>query len=531
MARTVDTKQLPKKTSDSAQMIYWVIAAGVAIRAVAAIYTCVINPDGMVYIQQAKAIYHGDWPLLKSCMPFVSSYPFLIAAAYWVFPSWIDSARLVSVFFGSLTLVPLYFLLKRFTDQRTACVVVLLYAFMPVLVGGSADLIRDPICWFFLISGLYFFVRQLENREAFQRRFLYLLSSYFLFLLACWARPETFIVLIFSCFYALLYSLFSKQKKYLFVAVSSLLVFGLFLAAGAMIFDPTFNFYSVKASGKLLESLEEYRNVRQQLSSLARELDRGALRSFLFKVRNFAWLVDLGVLVGNTIACVFYFYVPFFVFGFFGLSTRLRKDPRVFYLFMLVILGYGLLFVHVLQYWYFEDRFLYIIILSGSILAAFGVEKTTNFIQRRVNWTVSVVVILVSLYIVAFGLGKNIKKREDDKVVFRQIAEYISGLEKPGHAFVPVLTADSSSLKLVPFYLNLDISRGYCPVNAAPVLKNNVELLQYVREKDVKYFLWDATNWSKRGIDIQSDDFRQIFKEVTQWKEEQFGLIILFSRS
>jgi len=522
---------MPQKPDYSTQMIYWVILAGIAIRVFSAANTQVINPDGMVYIQQAKAIFHGDWPLLKSCMPFVSSYPFLIAATYWVFPSWIDSARLVSVFFGSLTLVPLYFLLRRFTDERTACLSVLLYAFMPVLVGGSADLIRDPICWFFLVSGLYFFVWQLESGPTFRRRFFYLLSSYVLFLLACWARPETFIVLIFSCFYTFFYPLFSREKKYLFVAVSSLLLFGLFLTAGAMIFDPSFNFYSVKAFGKLLASLEEYRNVRQQLSSLAKELDRGALRSFLFEARGFAWLVDLGVLVGNTIAGVFYFYVPFFVFGFFGLSTRLRKDPRVFYLFMLVILGYGLLFVHVLQYWYFEDRFLYISILSGSILAAFGVEKTTHFIRRRVNWKVSVVVILVSLYIVAFGLGKNIKKREDDKVVFRQIAEYISGLEKPGHAFVPVLTADSSSLKLVPFYLNLDISRGYCPVSAAPVLKNNVELLQYVREKDVKYFLWDATNWSKRGIDIQSDDFHQIFKEVTQWKEKQFGLIILFSRS
>jgi len=35
-------------------MIYWILMAGVAVRAFAAIYTCVINPDGMIYIQQAK---------------------------------------------------------------------------------------------------------------------------------------------------------------------------------------------------------------------------------------------------------------------------------------------------------------------------------------------------------------------------------------------------------------------------------------------------------------------------------------------
>ncbi len=83
------------------RMIHLVILIGIAIRAFAAFQTYVINPDGMLYIQQAKAIYQGDWQLLRSCVPFVSSYPFLIAAAHWVLPSWIDSARMVSFFFGS----------------------------------------------------------------------------------------------------------------------------------------------------------------------------------------------------------------------------------------------------------------------------------------------------------------------------------------------------------------------------------------------------------------------------------------------
>lgn len=298
-----------------------------------------------------------------------------------------------------------------------------------------------------------------------------------------------------------------------------------------MIFDPSFSAYSEKASGKLLASLEEYRNLRQQLSSLAKDLDRGALRSFLFKVRNFTWLVDLGVLAGNTIAGVFYAYFPFFVFGFFGLLTRLKKDPRVVYLFILVILGYGLLFVHVLQYWYFEDRFLYIIILPGSILVAFGIEKTIRFSQARMRWKASVAVIVISLYIIGFGLGKNIKQREEDKAVFRQIAEYISGLEKPGHAFVPVLTADSSSLKLVPFYVNLHLPVGFCPFSVAPSIKNNEELFQYAEEKDVKYFLWDEKNWSKTQLNIHSDDFRQIFKELKRWNAREVGDLILFYRN
>ena len=517
-------------SNSSSRMIYWIIALGIGIRVFAAIYTYAINPDGMVYIQQAKAIYYGNWKLLRSCVPFVSSYPFLIASAFSAFHSWIGSARLVSVFFGSLTLVPLYFLLKRFTDERTTCLSVLLYAFMPALVSRSADLIRDPICWFFLVAGLYFFVRQMETGETFRRRFFYLMSSYALFLVACWARPETFIVLIFSCFYSLLHSVFSKEKRYLFVAVASLVFLGLFLTAGGMVFGPSFNSYSTAASGKLSASYEAYRNLRQHLSSLGSDLDRGALRSFLFQVRHFTWLVDLGILVGNTISGVFYFYFPFFVFGFLGLSARLRKDARVVYLLILVILGYSLLFVHVLQFWYLEDRFLYIIIFSGCILGAFGIEQTARYIRSKVNWKVSVVAILISIYILGFGLGKNLKKREDDKVVFPQIAEYISGLEKPDHKFAPVLTSDSSSLKLVPFYLNLRLSAGFCPVDSAPVIKTNEELFQYVRENNVKYFLWDEKGWQNTSVDIRSDDFRRNFDDLAQWYHQYYGHIILFGR-
>jgi len=512
------------------RMIHLVILIGIAIRAFAALNTAVINPDGMVYIQQAKAIYHGDWQLARACVPFVSSYPFLIAAAHWVFPSWIDSARMISVLFGSLTLVPLYFLLRRFADERTSCLCVLLYAFIPFLVGGSADLIRDPVCWFFLVSGCYFFVRHLETQEILRTRFLYLTSSYVLFLMAGWARPETFMFLIFSCCYSFLHSLFSEDKRYIFVAIASLLPVGLFLMAGIMLFDPSFSDYSGKAAVKLSASLEQYRNLRQQLGALADDLDRGVLKSFLSKTRNLIWLVDLGVLIGSSFAGIFYPYVPFFVLGFFGLWAKLRKDPKVVYLFSLSMLGYGLLFFHVLQFWYFEYRFLHIVILPGCILAAFGIDRITRLMVGKLGWKASVAVIMISLYIISFGFGKNIKKREEDKVVCLNIAERISRQEKPGFGFTSVLTGESSLMKLVPFYVNLHLPIGFCPFYVAPRIKNNEELIQYVEAKNVKYFLWDEKNWSKTQIDTHSDDFRQTFTYLERWYHQEFGDIILFCR-
>jgi hypothetical protein len=168
--------------------------------------------------------------------------------------------------------------------------------------------------------------------------------------------------------------------------------------------------------------------------------------------------------------------------------------------------------------------------LPGSILAAFGIEKTIQFFQARMGWKASVAVIVISLYIISFGLGKNIKKREEDKVVYLNIAEYISRLEKPGFGFTSILTGDSSLPKLVPFYVNLHLPIGFCPFYVAPRIKKNEELIQYVEAKNVKYFLWDEKNWSKTQIDIHSDDFRQTFTYLERWYHRECGYIILFCR-
>ena len=74
---------------------------------------------------------------------------------------------------------------------------------LPVFVGSSVDMIREPVCWFFLILGLYFYVKAFENTTS----YLMLFSS-LSFLMASWARMEVFLFIVVS----LLYLLLVKQK-------------------------------------------------------------------------------------------------------------------------------------------------------------------------------------------------------------------------------------------------------------------------------------------------------------------------------
>ena len=507
-----------------------IVLAGTAIRVFTAFSTCIINPDGMVYIQQAKAIYSGDWHLLKSCVPFVSNYPFFIAGAYFVYPDWVVAARGVSVFFGSLALVPLFFLVRRFADEKTSFLCLLLYAFIPFLVSGSADLVRDPVCWFFLVWGLYVFVSQLGMREKGWKHFLVLLSSYALMFVAGWARPEALVVLIVSSVYSLFHSVHSGDRRKVWVSLSVPLCVAIIFGAGILVFDPSIDIYYKNASARLSGTLEQYENLRSQLETVADDFRGQPLGSFLSKARNLVWLNAVGVLISGSLAGYFYPYIPFFLFGFLGLWEKIKKNGEVAYLLALFVTGYALLFFHVLHFWYFEHRFLYIVVFPACVLAALGLGNIRLFAERKAGWRTPVTVALICLYIAGFGLGKNVKKRDADKVIFRDIAQYIRAKEKSPKQFIPVLTGDSSLMRLVPFYLNLDAPRGFCPMYLVTNIKDFGDLMDYVQKEKINYFLWNERSWSKTKVDIHSDQFRRNFTADGHWFHESCGDMILFHR-
>ena len=57
--------------------------------------------------------------------------------------------------FGTAALIPLYLLLRRFFDTQISALCALVFGMLPVFVGSSVDMVREPVCWFFLILGLY----------------------------------------------------------------------------------------------------------------------------------------------------------------------------------------------------------------------------------------------------------------------------------------------------------------------------------------------------------------------------------------
>jgi asparagine N-glycosylation enzyme membrane subunit Stt3 len=67
------------------------------------------------------------------------------------------AGRLISLFFGTLTLIPVFYLVKEVVGQKGAIFSGLFYSFHPYLVTYSGMLLSEATYWGLLTLSVYFF--------------------------------------------------------------------------------------------------------------------------------------------------------------------------------------------------------------------------------------------------------------------------------------------------------------------------------------------------------------------------------------
>ena len=145
----------------------WIIVLGFMIRLYSFYHSYLFNPDGIKYIQQAKALNFGLYDVLTACHGHVNSPAFFILAAFKITGNWVVAGKAVSLVFGTAVMIPLYLLLRRFLDKSSACCCLLVFAVHPIFVELSVDILRVPVFWFFLTLGLYLFTCLEQKRYFF----------------------------------------------------------------------------------------------------------------------------------------------------------------------------------------------------------------------------------------------------------------------------------------------------------------------------------------------------------------------------
>ena len=508
----------------NALLAFSTILIAFAVRFFAFHYTYAINNDGVFYIHQARAFYYGDWSSLLSCaLGYLSNYPLFIAGSFPLFGDWVVAAKFVSFIFGSCTVIPLYFLFRHFFDQRVSILGTLIFALIPDQVARSGDTFRDPIAWFFLALGMLFVIRKWNGRNLVSLS----LSSFF-FLLAGWARIETFFFLLIPPIFILSAAGDMKVKR-CSAFVGPIAFATLIGILAVLLFNIPVD--RILRVDQLLHNLSapavKYMELRKELAVQAHEVEDELVGFFLPEARRFVWLIALSAVVSRIIGA---FYLPYFVLFIFGLPGALRtmaQDKRILYFVMLAASGLIFMYAYTLYAWLIYNRFMAIFIFPSFVFIGFGIQKTLQFTQARLKRSEAFAIACLCAFIFAVGLPKALQSGEQDKLVYREIGEFIAAREdrtKP----IRIAGFHTPPLRLISFYANLGYPGAPCPISDALSIKGGHVLIPDLKKEGVRYLLWEEKAWSNKKPRLTDSLFQQQLREVGGWRHRDTGRIILY---
>lgn len=521
-------EELADDGASMSRLFIFVFILGFVIRLFACQYTYIVNPDGGLYIHQARVIYYGQWEQMSSCMiNFVSSYPLLIVGGYTIFHDWIISAKAVSFLFGSMTLIPIYLLLRRFLHRKICFLSLLVFAVTPLFVARSADVIRDPIYWFFAAFGLYFFVS--SNQKKYRLPLLFASLS---FIMAAWARIEAILYIIVSFVFILVVRQNKKlERSIFFVFPPILLLILLFTSLSLFGISSQSIFRWQEIKDKCSDSLVQYQYLRETLEGLVTRNSDGVLPHFLEKARNMVWLIALGTVVKHVVDAYFYPFFLIFLLGLAGARRKLEEDPRILYLVLNSVFALILLYVHLMQTWLMFYRFAVLFLLPSFVFLAFGMERMIKFLQTRFNLKGHMTLFVVTICILICSLPKNLLSDESNKPVFKEIGQLIADLEGNDHE-IGVAAASVWTMSHVSFYANLKYEGAACPLkyrNIKQLAGNSDDtFLSNLRKWGIEYFLWEERSWSKKRLDFLMRQTPTRLIEIGRWSHADTGQLILF---
>jgi len=273
-----------------------------------------------------------------------------------------------------------------------------------------------------------------------------------------------------------------------------------------------------------------YKNVRGGLAELMNQPLDNILTGFLHKARHLVWFVALGTIVKYAVTAFFYPFFLLFVIGLNGIRTKIKENKRVLYLTLLSISALVLLYVQVLQTWMIYNRLFALLILPSFIFIGFGLEKTIGFLRSRLRLRHSAVLILVCLLILASSLPENLKPRETDKVVFKEIGQHIAKSE--GNEQEIKVVTSLPLIRWISFYANLGYRGAPCPEKnydlVASLQRGYDTFLGKLKGRGIQYVLWDERHWPKGSLASIEVRGSKDFIKIGSWSHPDTGAMILF---
>jgi len=500
-----------------------VVLLGFLVRVYLFAYNPAISIDGFLYIQQAKALYLGLFDQVLSCYMYLPPHPILVALFYPVIEDWVITSQWINIFFSTLTIIPFYWLLRRFLGDMTAWITLMVFALLPEYVSFSRDVLRGPLFWFFSVSGLYLFILHMEKRS-----FKLLLLSSVCLTIGAWDRIEATLYVFVSILFLLFLNKTHRWKDmFFFLAPHLVIATTSIILAHFRDIDLIELLKPERLLALPLGVISNYDALREQLYKMYNTELITVSPYFIPQVRKILWFIPFGTMLAQLAETLLYLFFVLLFAGMVFWTNRLKTDRRVVYLFTLSIMSLILLYNQIIYYWHFNSRFLALFLFPSFIFIGSGIERLAAFISSRFQLRQNLEYAIIFTIILALLLPKTLRANfSEEKLVFNEIGNYIAQRENNSRS-VSVCGA-FKYVNIVNFYANVNFPGAPCFKSNTILKKTDANELKEALLQNFDYLIWDQHGWNNKDIKNISFDLEKHFFKLREWPSERYGKLILY---
>ncbi len=185
--------------------------------------------DEALYAFAAKSLLESNISPFDSISWTPPMFTYLNAAVVHAIGFNKFSMRIVSSIFGSLTIMLLYFITKKWFNRKTALIASTLFAFSPLHIVYSRSVYIDVVQAFFVLLTIFLMEESCENKA----RSMFAAASGIVFGFSILLKANSIVIIGLYILFNLVYSILRKDKpefvKYLKIAVISTIIAALFV--------------------------------------------------------------------------------------------------------------------------------------------------------------------------------------------------------------------------------------------------------------------------------------------------------------
>ena len=458
-----------------------------------------IAADSAAYGFIARDFLKGNFIKGLSSTAAPPFYPFLI---FLLSP---DTAhveivgRFISLFFGTLTVIPLFYLVKEALGQKVAIFSALFYSLHPYLVTYSGMLLTETTYWGLFVLSVYFFWTGLKSLKAWRA----LLSGVFLGL-AYLTRPEGIGYVLIYLIWAVMYGYLKGEwlKRSIFIGVLTLGIFSFVLPYVLYIHQETGQWLMSKKAVAIQSKLLSQESEQPDSSNTVHQgKPVGKSSTILMIAQNV-----IRFLPSVTYRYVRAYHFSLALFLFFGL-IRVRQQVIPYELFV----GSLVLFhLFSLSAWLPSTTRLSVPVIPLSLLwAGAGVFEMKRYLEKMKGTNAEKVIFLLILCVILIQLPQSLKPERNFRSGQKGVGLWLKQ-NTPSDAII------MSNSPQEAFYADREfvLLPPGTSIHGNPD-KSYQEIVSYARTTGVRYVLVNQnTHEMNPGFveSIRSSDLREIFR-------------------